>query len=89
MHRIAKAYTNSEEVSSNQAWGGVINKYKATSTALGGLETQFNVFVPSKDASKPFPVLYYLAGLTCTEDTGAQKGGFLRDAADHSEDFWS
>lgn len=28
-------------------------------------------------------VLYYLAGLTCTEDTGAQKGGFLKDASEH------
>lgn len=29
-----------------------------------------------------FAVTHLLSGLTCTEDTGAQKGGFLRDAAD-------
>jgi len=27
------------------------------------------------------PCIIYLAGLTCTEDTGAQKGGFLRSAS--------
>jgi S-formylglutathione hydrolase len=72
-----------EKVSSNQSFGGAITKFKAKSASLGGLETNFNVFVPSTSSSGPFPVLYYLAGLTCTEDTGAQKGGFLRDAAEH------
>jgi len=73
-----------EKVSSNKSWGGSITAFKATSEALGGLETSFNVFVPpSSSSSAKFPVLYYLAGLTCTPDTGAQKGGFLRDAADH------
>lgn len=28
------------------------------------------------------PALWYLAGLTCTEDTGPWKGAFLRDAAE-------
>ena len=79
-----------EKLSSNQAWDGVINKYKiASSTSLGGLSAQFNVFLPpkairaGKGSGVRVPVLYYLAGLTCTEDTGAQKGGFLRDAAKH------
>jgi S-formylglutathione hydrolase len=47
------------------------------------LETQFNIFIPdAKEASgTAFPVLTYLAGLTCNEDTGAWKGGFLPTAA--------
>jgi len=71
-----------EQVSSNKSFNGVIRKYKVTSQKLGGLETNFNVFLPKQavDGEK-VPVLYYLAGLTCNEDTGAQKGGFLRDAA--------
>jgi hypothetical protein len=72
-----------EQVSKNAAWGGSLYKFKGASQALGGLETSFNVFVPSESAGASFPVLYYLAGLTCTEDTGAQKGGFLRDAVEH------
>ena len=75
-----------EQTSKNQAWTGAIHGFKATSKALGGLETTFNVFVPKTNAgSAKFPVLYYLAGLTCTPDTGAQKGGFLRDAAEQGE----
>ncbi|BGP27288.1 hypothetical protein JCM10295v2_006252 [Rhodotorula toruloides] len=71
-----------EQVAENYSFDGVIRKYKATSSSLGGLETQFNVFVPREalDGQK-VPVLYYLAGLTCTEDTAPWKGGFLRDAA--------
>ncbi|BGP03096.1 S-formylglutathione hydrolase [Rhodotorula toruloides] len=71
-----------EQVAENYSFDGVIRKFKATSTSLGGLETQFNVFVPKEalDGQK-VPVLYYLAGLTCTEDTAPWKGGFLRDAA--------
>jgi len=82
---LIKRAMSVEKLSSNASWGGVIQKFKAKSEALGGLDTQFNVFVPSADgaSSSTFPVLYYLAGLTCTEDTGAQKGGFLRDAASH------
>ena len=72
-----------EQAAKNQSWGGQFYKFKAKSSSLGGLETAFNVFVPSEQGG-PFPVLFYLAGLTCTEDTGAQKGGFLRDAAEHS-----
>jgi S-formylglutathione hydrolase len=47
------------------------------------VSTQFNVFVPSSKQFDTFPVLYYLAGLTCNEDTGAWKGGFLAHAQAH------
>ena len=40
-----------------------------------------NLFVPgSASSSKPAPVLFYLAGLTCTGDNGAEKG-FLQARA--------
>ncbi|POY74694.1 putative S-formylglutathione hydrolase [Rhodotorula taiwanensis] len=71
-----------EQVAQNYSFDGTITKYKGTAAALGGLETQFNVFLPKQalDGDK-VPVLYYLAGLTCNEDTAPWKGGFLRDAA--------
>ncbi|GAA5944967.1 S-formylglutathione hydrolase [Sporobolomyces koalae] len=75
-----------EQVSQNYSFGGVLRKYKiASSKALGGLASQFNVFLPQSalEHSTKVPVVYYLAGLTCNEDTGAQKGGFLRDASEH------
>ncbi|KAF8913037.1 Alpha/Beta hydrolase protein [Gymnopilus junonius] len=70
-----------EKVSSNKAFEGELTKYKFKSSVLGGLDAHFNLFMPlNKDGSK-VPVLVYLAGLTCTEDNGAQKGGFLGVAA--------
>lgn len=68
------------KTSSNRVANGVITKYSFTSTSLGGLETNVNVYVPDIAKSSPVPVLFYLAGLTCTEDTGAQKGGLLNQA---------
>ena len=40
------------------------------SAALGGLDASFNLFLPENAASAKVPVLFYLAGLTCTEDNG-------------------
>ena len=38
---------------------------------------KLNLFVPgTASSSKPAPVLFYLAGLTCTGDNGAEKGFF-------------
>jgi len=70
-----------EKVSSNKHYGGSLTKYKFKSTVLGDLDTQFNLFLPADAEQGKVPVLVYLAGLTCNEDNGAQKGGFMRDAA--------
>ncbi|KAG2159659.1 carbohydrate esterase family 1 protein [Suillus bovinus] len=70
-----------EKLSSNKHYEGTLTKYKFRSAALGDTYTQFNLFLPANAAQGKVPVLVYLAGLTCTEDNGAQKGGFMRDAA--------
>ncbi|KAF9478053.1 esterase D [Pholiota conissans] len=70
-----------EKVSSNKVFEGELTKYKFKSEALGGLDANFNLFLPLIPNSNKVPILTYLAGLTCTEDTGAQKGGFLGVAA--------
>ncbi|HKE93978.1 MAG TPA: S-formylglutathione hydrolase, partial [Povalibacter sp.] len=44
-------------------------------------EMRFSVFVPPQAASRAAPVLYYLAGLTCTEETFMIKAGAQRIAA--------
>jgi len=70
-----------EQVSSNKTFGGELVKWKFKSAALGGLESSFNLFIPANaSSSNHVPCLIYLAGLTCTEDTGAQKGSFLAAA---------
>lgn len=71
-----------DKVSSNRVSNGSLTKYKFPSSSLN-LETQLNVFVPaSASSASPVPVLFYLAGLSCNEDTGAQKGGFLNTAGE-------
>jgi len=69
------------KIVSNKAFGGIISKYTFKADTLGGLDAKFNVFLPPVSESSKFPILYYLAGLECTEDTAPWKGGFLRDAA--------
>ncbi|EST09389.1 putative esterase [Kalmanozyma brasiliensis GHG001] len=67
--------------SANKVSGGTLTKYSFTSSSLNSLETAINVFLPSSAVSgSKVPVLYYLSGLTCTEDNAAQKGGFFNAA---------
>lgn len=74
-----------EQVAQNKAFGGSITKYKFKSEALGGLDTQFNLFVPEgASGSSKVPLVTYLAGLTCNEDTAPWKAGLLHPAAAHS-----
>lgn len=71
------------EVRSQQAcFGGTMGFYTHTSDATG-TPMRFGVYVPPQAARAPCPALYYLAGLTCTEETFAQKAGALRLAAEH------
>jgi len=72
-----------EKGPANKTFGGELAKYSFKSEVLGDLKASFNLFLPEAAVKgEKVPLLIYLAGLTCTEDTGAQKGGFLRDAAD-------
>ncbi|KAJ3575986.1 hypothetical protein NP233_g740 [Leucocoprinus birnbaumii] len=71
-----------EKVSVNKSFEGELIKYKFKSVALGNLDTQFNLYLPPNATEhKKVPILIYLAGLTCTEDNGAQKGNFLKTAS--------
>ncbi|ESK98013.1 s-formylglutathione hydrolase [Moniliophthora roreri MCA 2997] len=71
-----------EKLSSNKTFEGELAKYKFKSAALGGLFANFNLFLPPNALpTNKVPVLIYLAGLTCTEDNGAQKGSFLGPAS--------
>ncbi|MEZ5833261.1 MAG: S-formylglutathione hydrolase [Dongiaceae bacterium] len=51
---------------------------KATGTRM-----EFAVFVPPQAAKQPWPVLFYLSGLTCTWENATTKAGFQRAAAEH------
>jgi len=67
--------------SEQRCFGGVQGFYEHTSEACGG-PMRFSVFVPpGADRQRPAPALYYLAGLTCSEETFVIKAGAQRLAA--------
>jgi S-formylglutathione hydrolase len=66
--------------SQQRCFGGTIGFYAHASVETG-TEMKFSVFVPAKTGK--MPVLYYLAGLTCTEETFMIKAGALRLAAEY------
>ncbi|MGE0348792.1 S-formylglutathione hydrolase [Hydrogenophaga sp.] len=70
-----------ETLSEHRCFGGVQGFYRHASTETG-LPMKFGVFVPPQAARGPVPVLFFLAGLTCTEETFAIKAGAQRVAAE-------
>jgi len=69
-----------ETLSERRCFGGVQGFYRHDSAATGG-PMRIGVFVPDGADRSPRPALYYLAGLTCTEETFAMKAGAQRAAA--------
>lgn len=69
-------------LSEHACFGGVQGFYRHDSDETG-TPMQFGVFVPPQAKSGPVPVLFFLAGLTCTEETFAIKAGAQRHAAEH------
>ena len=71
-----------ELLSEHACFGGVQRFYRHASGAIG-LPMQFGVFLPPQalHAGAKVPVLFYLAGLTCTEETFAIKAGAQQHAA--------
>lgn len=68
-------------ISEHRCFGGTMAFYRHSSEACGG-EMRFGVYVPPQAATRKVPVLYYLAGLTCTEETFLIKGGAQRMASE-------
>jgi S-formylglutathione hydrolase len=64
------------------SFGGFQDVYEIESTALG-LPTRVGVYLPPQAIEGPCPVLYWLSGLTCTEQNFITKAGAQRHAAEH------
>ncbi|SHG67090.1 S-formylglutathione hydrolase [Massilia sp. CF038] len=69
-----------ELISEHASFGGVQRFYRHQAAAIG-LPMRFSVFIPPAPKA-PLPALFYLAGLTCTEETFAIKAGAQRVAAE-------
>jgi len=70
-----------EVISENACFGGTVGTYRHRSTA-NDCDMQFSVYQPPQASNGPVPVVTYLAGLTCTEDTFMTKAGAQRMAAE-------
>ena len=71
-----------EQVSLNRCFGGSQAVYSHQS---GETKTpmRFSVFTPDHSPGQSLPVLWYLSGLTCTEENFTVKAGAQRYAAEH------
>jgi S-formylglutathione hydrolase len=69
-------------LSEHACFGGVQGFYEHGSQAIG-LPMRFGVYRPPQAAHGPVPVLFWLAGLTCSEETFAIKAGAQQHAARH------
>lgn len=71
-----------EIVSEHRCFGGIQGFYRHDSEQVG-LPMRFSVFHPPVEEQQLVPVLFYLAGLTCTEETFMIKAGAQRIAAEY------
>jgi len=71
-----------ELVSANKSFGGWMKRYRHRSQVLH-CDMVFGIYLPPQaDQGKPLPVLYWLSGLTCTDENFMQKAGAQRLAAE-------
>src|SRR6202008_4362490 len=68
-------------VSRNKCFGGMQGVYSHASRETGCV-MRFGVFLPPQAGARAVPVLYWLSGLTCTEENFIVKAGAQRVAAE-------
>jgi S-formylglutathione hydrolase len=71
-----------EKRSDQRCFGGSMAFYRHRSLETG-TDMSFGIYLPPQAEKAPVPALYYLAGLTCTEETFLIKAGAQRLAAQH------
>jgi len=70
-----------ELISEHRAFDGIVGYYRHRSS-VNDCEMRFAVYTPPAAADGPVPVLTWLSGLTCTEETFMIKAGAQRVAAE-------
>ena len=64
------------------SFGGEQCKYSHYSEVLQ-CDMTFSIYLPSNKEAKKIPLIWWLSGLTCTDDNFSQKSGFQRLAEKH------
>ncbi|MHB0888608.1 S-formylglutathione hydrolase [Acidithiobacillus sp.] len=71
-----------ELLEEHAAFGGRVRRYRHASQSCAA-PMSFSIYLPPQAAHGSLPVLYFLAGLTCTDETFMIKAGAQRYAAEH------
>lgn len=71
-----------ERIEHRACFGGWQDVYRHRSAVLG-CDMTFAIYLPPQVQDGPVPVLYWLSGLTCTEQNFITKAGAQRYAAEH------
>ena len=71
-----------EKIASNICFGGQQLRYSHPSSTLN-CEMNFSIFLPSIASTQKVPVLYWLSGLTCTDENFVHKAGAQKYAEQH------
>ncbi|WP_414565127.1 MULTISPECIES: S-formylglutathione hydrolase [unclassified Anabaena] len=74
--------TNLNLLSEYQSFGGKIGFYSHASSTCNG-EMRFAVYQPPQATQQPVPILYFLSGLTCSEENFMAKSGAQRYASEY------
>lgn len=69
-----------EQIAANHSFGGWHKRFRHRSAVLG-CDMVFAVYLPPQAEQGTVPVLYWLSGLTCTDENFMQKAGAQRLAA--------
>jgi len=69
-------------IESIKEFGGFLNRYTHPSSVCD-CEMTFSVYLPPQAETGNVPALYWLSGLTCTDDNARTKAGAQRYAAEH------
>jgi S-formylglutathione hydrolase len=71
-----------KQIESIKEFGGYLNRYQHQSDSCS-CEMTFSVYLPPQANNNKVPALYWLSGLTCTDDNARTKAGMQRYAAEH------
>ncbi len=70
-----------KKIESVKEFGGWLNRYEHQSKSCNGTMT-FSVYLPPQAENEKVPAVYWLSGLTCTDDNVRTKAGAQRYAAE-------
>ena len=71
-----------KQIGANVVFGGQQLRFRHTSLTLD-CDMTFSIYLPPAATNGTVPLLYWLSGLTCTDENFVQKAGAQRAAAEH------